>query len=273
MPLDLSAIRPVLLCGGMGTRLKPLSTAKRPKPFLTLYSDKTMLQETLLRMRGAKSPAVLCNRDHSELVSHDIEHLGIEADIIIKEPISRNTAPAIALAAKHYAEQNKNEVLLFLPCDHVIKDMNAFHHAISESFKYAEDGNIILFGETPHVPDTGYGYIQSESNDVFTTVKCFHEKPDALKAAQYISEGYFWNTGIIMARADAIQQAFQTYANNIYKQINALSAERISQVRYSKIPNISMDYAVLEKMDGLTLYKVSMGWSDIGTIDRLKALA
>lgn len=257
----------------MGSRLKPLSTIEKPKPFLKLFSDKTMLQETLLRVKGTKNPTILCSSNHTHLVLENLGELNISADIIIEEPVSRNTAPAIALAAKYYCRKKPDEVLLFLPCDHMIQDLEAFHEAITEAITYCNEGHFVLFGEKATVPDSDYGYIQSETTSRFGFVKKFHEKPDVELAAEYVNLEYLWNTGIIMAQAGTIFNAFEIYSNDLYQKIIKINPERVSKTLYENIPNISMDYKVLEKMSDLSVLKVSMQWTDIGTMDRLKALA
>ena len=264
-------IRPVLLCGGMGRRLSPLSTPEKPKPFLPLLSSHSMLQETLLRVSGTKDPAILCSKDHAHLVQKDLDALSIRADLIIREPLSRNTAPAIALAAKAY--QETEEILLFLPCDHKIENMSAFHDALCIAYEGAKTGHIMLFGERPDTPDTGYGYIQATGEGNILAVQKFHEKPDLDHAARYMNAGFFWNTGMIMARADALAKAFADDAPEIWSLALHIDPLNINQQIFAKMPDISIDYALLEKIQSLKLVPTSLGWSDIGTLDRLKALA
>lgn len=272
MPPDLSQIRPVILCGGMGNRLKPLSTPEKPKPFLPLLSDLTMLQQTVLRVKTAKSPAILCNRLHGQLVEKDLMDLNIRPDVIIEEPISKNTAPAAALAARYYeAWQSPDEILLFLPSDHRIGDLKAFHTALERALPLVKAGDFVLFGEKPTCPDTGYGYIKTY-DDSFD-IELFQEKPQVEVAAQYIRQGCYWNTGILMVECNVLISAIKTYQSQIWDVVEKVSLPRPEQALFDRISDISIDYALLEHVKNRKMLPISMEWGDIGTLDRLKALA
>ncbi len=267
-------IRPVLLCGGMGKRLYPLSTPQKPKPFLQLTSSKySLFQQTLLRIEEFKAPAILCNKDHIHLVRRELDELTIQPDSIMKEPISKNTGPAAALAAKYYSQKPNQEMLLFLPCDHHIEDIIQFKKALSEAYEHAQKGNVVLFGETPLMPETGYGYIQAKSESKIADILKFHEKPDLETATRYINQGAFWNTGIVMVESSKLMQLYKSLAPDIFNILDQINPENISQDIYDLFPDISIDCAILEHANDLKMQPVSIGWSDIGTIDRLKALA
>ena len=219
-----------------------------------------------------KPPAILCNHTHAGMVRHDLAEIECEADIIIKEPLMRNTAPAIALAVRHY--QRTGDVLLILPCDHKIADVAALLDALETAYIATEqEGTVVLFGEPPQGPDTGYGYIQAIGDDRIRDIKYFHEKPDIETAASYIKSGCFWNTGIIIGGAVALARAFQKYAPEIWGLAEQIDPLDINKEKFVKMPDISMDFAILEKMKGLRLCPVKMGWADIGTLDRLRASA
>ncbi|MCB9964268.1 MAG: NTP transferase domain-containing protein [Rhodospirillales bacterium] len=274
---DLSAIRPVLLCGGLGRRLFPLSTPDKPKPFLALCSDKTMLQETALRFLGAKPPVVICNRQHADLVRADLSEIKMAPHLILEEPCCRNTAPAAALAARYFQDQAPDELLLFLPCDHKIARPEVLHAAVAKSIGAAISGDFVLFGETPSMPDTGYGYIragekQAGSEEVLR-VQHFHEKPEAERARTYIEDGCYWNTGLLLVRADALAAAFAAYMPEFWECVQTLDLPNPDLESFTHLPDISLDYALLEKIQTCALCPVDMGWSDIGTLDRLRASA
>lgn len=276
MRRNLELIQPVLLCGGLGQRLYPLSTPDKPKPFLNLTSELSMLQETALRVSELKPPMVLCNDQHVDMVYKDIDGINLKVGPVIGEPTSKNTGPACALAVKYFLEMEKDEILLFLPCDHVIKNLPAFHEAIEKSYDAANKDQIVLFGEQPSSPDTGYGYIQVKpepNQKSVKTIQQFIEKPVLEDAMSYLEQGYLWNTGIMVVRTSTLLRAFQEHAPDIWHVIKDLSVKHFTDKDYSKCPDISIDYALLENMHGIMVCEVDMGWSDIGTMDRLKALA
>ena len=194
-------MKPVVLAGGSGSRLWPKSRAALPKQFLALTSDKTMLQDTLARLDGteAAQPIVICNDAHRFLVAEQLRQMQGEHGGIILEPVGRNTAPAIALAALHATKSNEDPVLLILAADHLIKNQTAFHKAVAEANALALEGHLVTFGIVPDQPHTGYGYIKSGAvvgNGL--KVEQFVEKPDMATAESYVASGnYFWNSGML----------------------------------------------------------------------------
>ena len=205
-------LHPVVLVGGSGTRLWPLSRKTYPKQFLPLASKHSLLQETLLRLRDldVAAPVFLCNNEHRFLVAEQVQELGVKPEALILEPKARNTAPAIAAAALILLRQNSDALMLVLPSDHVIKNVPAFHAAVNRAMEIAEQGFLVTFGIKPHCAETGYGYIQrGESFDQDTAipayrVSCFEEKPDQITAENYVASGeYSWNGGMFLFQAQA----------------------------------------------------------------------
>ncbi len=285
MPPDLSGIQPVILCGGLGSRLYPLSTPEKPKPYLNLIADDvSLLQETALRIKNAKNPVVICYEDHIDLTLQQLGEVNVKAEILISEPVRKNTGPAVALAA-HALADDADQVLLFLPCDHKIEDIDAFHLALINAEGAAQKSAIVLFAEKPHYAETGYGYISLEKGNAgkVSKIHSFHEKPREQAAVQYIRDGYLWNTGIIMARASVLQEAFKEHAPDIWgcitkpdiwvkrdrqnhPDIRILSA---AMEVFNAMPKISFDVAILEKSNHLECVPVSMKWADIGRFNVL----
>ena len=286
MQPDLSGIQPVLLCGGLGSRLYPLSTPEKPKPYLNLISeDVSLLQETALRVKNARSPVIICHQDHIDLTLQQLDAVDIKTRMMIAEPVRRNTAPAVALAT-HALSDDADPVLLFLPCDHQIGDVDAFHMALKKGEVAARKGGIVLFAEKPRYAETGYGYIslEQDKSDGASKIHSFHEKPHEQIAEIYIKDGYLWNTGIVMARASVLREAFKAYAPAIWGGIstpnifvnaviqnhsNVLCLSVAIDV-FETIPNISFDVAILEKCDDLECVPVSMKWADIGRFEALE---
>ncbi len=283
---DLSGIQPVLLCGGLGSRLYPLSTPEKPKPYLNLISDDlSLLQETALRLKGAGDPVILCHEDHIDLSLQQLDEADVKTGMVIAEPMRKNTAPAVALATYTLADDT-DPLLLFLPCDHQIKDVEAFHAALEKAENAAKKEAIVLFAEKPHYAETGYGYIsvEGESDGGVARIASFHEKPQEQVAKKYIRGGYLWNTGIVMARASVLEESFKKYAPDIWENVSTpdLLAERRLQNHsgimvlsaalsiFQSMPNISFDVAILEECDHLECVPVSMKWADIGRLDTLK---
>lgn len=280
-------IKPVILSGGSGTRLWPVSRQLFPKQLLPLVNDRTMLQDTVLRVieqqQVSKDVLVVCNEEHRFLVAEQLRNIGVNTNAIILEPEGRNTAPALTLAA--LALQEKDDIMLVMPADHVIQDRAALHSALTRAAPLAEAGYIVTFGIVPDRPETGYGYIeQGEAIDSHAfRVARFVEKPDNVTAQNYITAGTFlWNSGMFMltpriwlqhlaklqpAMAQACQQA---YAQGSSDQ----DFYRVNKTAFSQSPSDSIDYAVMEKLAGKTQGKVAVlplqaGWSDVGAWDAL----
>ena len=269
-------LTPVVLSGGSGTRLWPLSRELYPKQLLPLVGERTMLQETLQRLSGIQTaaPIVVCNDAHRFLVAEQLRQLGTTPQAIILEPVGRNTAPAIALAALRAAP---DALLLVLPADHVIRDVPAFQKAIAAALPAAEAGKLVTFGIVPTAPETGYGYIkQAASSDALAArpIEQFIEKPDLPRAEAFLREGgYFWNSGMFLFRADRYLAELNSHAPGIAAAARAaLSAAqpdldfvRVDRAAFEACPSDSIDYAVMEKTRDAVVVPLAAGWSDVGS--------
>ncbi len=269
-------MKPVVLSGGSGTRLWPLSRVAYPKQFLPLTSDKTMLQETLLRLNGVDamgSPLVICNEEHRFMVAEQLREIETAAHAIILEPIGRNTAPAVALAA---LAVDPDEVLLILPADHVIEDVVTFQAAVKQAAVEAEKGHLVTFGIVPTGPETGYGYIQAtkESEGVARQVNCFVEKPDLQTATQYLESGdYYWNSGMFVFKASRYLEELEKFnpemlaacRQSYQKAEEDLDFVRIDRAAFEACPSDSIDYAVMEKTDSAVVIPLDANWNDVGS--------
>ena len=270
-------MKPVVLAGGSGSRLWPKSRAALPKQFLALTSEQTMLQETLQRLDGssAANPIVICNDAHRFLVAEQLRQMGGDHGGIILEPVGRNTAPAIALAALHAMQTDDDPVLLVLAADHLIKDSAGFQAAVSKANELAMDGNLVTFGIVPDQAHTGYGYIKGgEAIGVGMKVDEFVEKPDLATAQQYVDSGnYFWNSGMFMFKASVYLAELKKHAPEIYSICEqAIASEskdldfiRIDPEIFATCPDDSIDYAVMEKTALAAMVPLDAGWSDVGS--------
>ena len=275
---------PVILIGGSGTRLWPLSRACEPKQLLPMGNERfSMLQETLLRLRGLEAigpSLVLCNHQHRFQVADQLQEIETTPRALILEPIGRNTCAAIAIAAMQLAQDEPQALMMALPSDHIIGDVLAFHSAVVTARNAAQQGSIALFGIVPDKPETGFGYIQisesdtnSESQNGHKIVR-FVEKPDAATARQYVDSGaYLWNSGMFVARVDVLLEEIETYAPDVLKSCREalrtahrdLDFLRLSLQDFQACPSISIDCAVLEKTTRSVVIPVDMGWSDVGS--------
>lgn len=270
-------MKPVILAGGTGSRLWPKSRAALPKQFLSLTSEKTMIQETVLRLNGIESlpPSIICNEDHRFLVAEQMRQIGVDNSDILLEPVGRNTAPAIALAAFQASTNGDDPILLVLAADHLIKDSETFRLKIEEAHALAVQGKLVTFGIVPTQPHTGYGYIKAGGKlDSGFEVSKFVEKPNAPTATQYVNSGeYFWNSGMFMFRASAFLNALKAHAPEIYticekaikKTEKDLDFIRIDQETFARCPSNSIDYAVMEKTSEAAMVTLDAGWSDVGS--------
>jgi mannose-1-phosphate guanylyltransferase/mannose-6-phosphate isomerase len=277
-------IKPVIICGGSGTRLQPLSTPECPKQFLPLINKYSLLQNTIQRLMGIDdlaSPIVVGNIRHKALLQEHLEAIGYKDSTIILEPVGKNTAPAIAVAALAALEEMVDPLLLVLPADHAIADILALYEAISIARHYANLGKLVTFGVKPTAPETGYGYIKVGS--VLDLVKAykiaeFVEKPELTLAQKYVADGsYFWNSGMLMFTANSMIEEFKTYAANILltakNSLEQASIEKniihLSKNQFSRCENNSIDYAIMEKTAQGIMVEFDGGWSDLGSWSRL----
>ena len=274
----MNKIVPVILSGGSGTRLWPASRSMYPKQLLPLVTEATMLQETAARVRGIPGAAeeclIVCNEAHRFLVSEQMEAIDTPARIIL-EPEGRNTAPAVALAAFAAAEDDENALLLVMPADHVIRDVQAFGAAVSAGVEAAREGKLITFGIVPTRPETGYGYVKAKPNGADAVpVAAFVEKPDLETAQRYVDGGeHFWNSGMFLFSAGAFLRELAACSPKIHEKV-AKSAERIEKdmnflrpdaKSFAESPSDSIDYAVMEKTGAAMMVPLDAGWSDVGS--------
>ena len=268
---------PIILSGGSGTRLWPLSRKMYPKQFLSLLHDETMLQKTLLRLRGVEHspPIVVCNNEHRFIVAEQARQIGLEDLSIILEPLGRNTAPAIAVAAIHALMKQQDPVLLVLSADHEITDENAFRDAVRKASVLAEKGRLVTFGIVPTQAATGYGYIRrGEAEDSGYAVDEFVEKPDRATAESYLADGkYFWNSGMFMFKAktylDELQKFNPEMVRHCYEAADQMTHDigflRLNKDAFAACEANSIDYAVMEKTALACVVPMDAGWSDIGS--------
>ena len=271
-----SAIVPVILCGGSGTRLWPKSRRMMPKQLLSLTGEQTMLQQTLERVRSYESPIVVCNEDHRFMVAQQARDIGFENITIIIEPVGRNTAPAIAFAALVAQKRNEDSNLLVLPADHLLDDVEQFHRAVDIGLEECVRGGLVTFGIVPNAPETGYGYIKNaESEDASVKrIAKFIEKPNLETAKQYLANGsYYWNAGMFLFSAKALLSELKTHASPIAEASKVAIANaivesdfvRLQMIDVERIPEDSIDYAVMEKTDHGYVVPLECGWSDVGS--------
>lgn len=270
-------MKPVILAGGSGSRLWPKSRAALPKQFLALTSEQTMLQETLSRLDGvdAREPIVICNDSHRFLVAEQLRQKGIKHGGILLEPVGRNTAPAIALAALHALQSDADETLLVLAADHLIKDKAVFQASVKKAEQLAQAGYLVTFGIVPDCPHTGYGYIKaSQELDTGFVVEQFVEKPDMSTAKEYVDSGnYFWNSGMFMFKAGRYLEELEKYHPDILDickraietETQDLDFIRIDADTFATCPDDSIDYAVMEKTAKAAMVPLDAGWSDVGS--------
>lgn len=271
-------ITPVILSGGSGTRLWPLSWGNHPKQFLPLVSNKTMIQETLLRLDGLNlsAPIVSCNEAHRFLVAEQIGEVCNGKPHILLEPVAKNTAPAIAAACCAAMKNDKDAVVIILPSDHVISDVPAFQKAVMTAAEQAQKGFLVTFGIVPTFAATGYGYVKTagEEADGAYTLEKFVEKPCFEKAQEYLASGeYSWNSGMFVFKASVFLEELKTFAPEMYS-LSAASFEnalvesdfvRLDKASFEKIKGDSIDYAVMEKTKKGKVVKLNAGWNDVGS--------
>ncbi len=277
---------PVILSGGAGTRLWPLSRELYPKQFLPLTGERTMIQETALRaegMPGAADPIVVCNEAHRFLVAEQLRQVGIVPQAILLEPVGRNTAPAVAVAAFAAlagAKAGDEPLLLVLPADHVIEDQGAFRRAVETALQAALRGRLVTFGIVPTRPETGYGYIRKGlASGPALEVAAFVEKPDAAKAAHFIASGdYLWNSGMFLMPARGYLEELRRLDGPMHAACERafgaaerdLDFVRLDKAAFESCRADSIDYAVMEKTNRAAVVPLAAGWSDVGTFASLQ---
>ncbi|NVN02450.1 MULTISPECIES: mannose-1-phosphate guanylyltransferase/mannose-6-phosphate isomerase [Asaia] len=277
-------IIPVILSGGSGSRLWPVSRSSFPKQFWPLLTDKTLLQETALRGQkaGLGQPVIVCNASHRFIIAEQLRAIGIDDARILLEPSARNSAPAIAAAAFLIAEQHPDAILWVMAADAAITDLTALYATLDIAVAAASQGYIATFGIQPNKPETGYGYI--ERGEALSTVEgAFHiarfmEKPDLARATALVqNERYSWNSGMFVARADVLLREIKTFEPEIHSCVGQavaqrqtdLDFERLAPEIFDKSPDISIDYAVAERTQCAVIVPACFGWSDIGSWDAL----
>ncbi len=268
---------PVILSGGSGTRLWPLSRKNKPKQFLSLLGSASMFQETLNRLQGVphlQAPIVIGNQEHRFMVAEQLQAIGIDNAEIVLEPCARNTAPAIAIAALQAHNHGDDPVLFVLAADHLIQDVTQFHQAIATAMQQAQQGHLVTFGIVPDSPHTGYGYIHAQHKGQVSQVKAFVEKPDQTTAQRYLESGhYYWNSGMFMFKASSILAELERYAPEMVtacrealtQAVTDLDFIRLERSAFEACPSDSIDYAVMEKTDKAVVVPMDAGWSDVGS--------
>lgn len=266
---------PVVLCGGAGTRLWPLSREHYPKQFLALLNQQTLLQNTVSRLGRtlhAEAPLVVCNEVHRFLVNEQLRAIQIPAATILLEPQGRNTAPALTLAALWlHSQQAEPALMVVMPADHVIQDLALFQETVAQALPLAEAGQLVTFGVQPTCPETGYGYIQRGDGH---RVKAFVEKPDFITAESYLAAGdYLWNSGIFVMRTDQWLQEMNIHVPAILSQCQLAFGKgqqdgpfyRVDSHDFAASPSQSIDYAVMEHTTHAAVLPLTAGWSDVGS--------
>jgi len=277
----MKTITPVLLSGGSGTRLWPVSRSLYPKQLLPMTGERTMLQETVRRFTDAArfaQPLVICNDEHRFIIAAQIQDVGVSPNAIVLEPLGRNTAPAAAIAALLLAQQAPDTLMLLAPSDHVIDDLPGFLAAVQTAARAAEQGRLVTFGIKPSRPETGYGYIRrgaalKEAPGAYT-VGAFVEKPDRRTAERFIAEEiYFWNSGMFLFAPQVYLEELSRHAPDILaKADHALKQSRrdldfvrLDRESFGGCQSISIDYAVMERTDKAAVIPADIGWSDVGS--------
>ncbi|MCI4661570.1 MAG: mannose-1-phosphate guanylyltransferase/mannose-6-phosphate isomerase [Neomegalonema sp.] len=282
----MSVVYPVVLAGGVGSRLWPMSRAAHPKQFLPLTSEKSLLQETFARLQDPAlfaAPGVICHRRYGKAVAEQAAASAQPLQALLLEPSARNSGPAVAAAALHYMQIDPEALVLITPADHLISDAQAFRAAVAEAAQAARQGYLTTFGITPTRPETGFGYIRAGSallESRASRVAAFVEKPDLRTAKGYLASGeYTWNSGMFLFRACDMVAQLRAHAPHMLKGAQAAldGAQRkgvvtaLDETGFALAPEDSIDYAIMEKTDRAAVLPVSFGWSDIGAWDALAA--
>ncbi len=273
-----SPLLPVILAGGSGTRLWPLSRKHYAKQYLALDGTTTMLQATVERLAGlaSEAPFIICNEETRFLAAEQMRQIGKDEALILLEPAGRNTAPAIALAALEAVSTGNDPILLVMPADHKISDTSAFQSAIEIAVPLAQSDKLVTFGITPSRPETGYGYIRAGApvGEAAHIVDAFVEKPDAATAEAYLASGeHYWNSGIFLFRASRYLNELETFRPDVIAACRAAHAGkqgdmhflRFDEAAFLACPDVSIDYAVMEQTNHAVVVPIDPGWSDIGS--------
>jgi mannose-1-phosphate guanylyltransferase/mannose-6-phosphate isomerase len=265
---------PVLLAGGTGTRLWPISRELYPKQLVSLVGGDSLIQSTIKRLTPVVEPEsvrVVCGEEHFYEIARHLDAIGVPSKgKLITEPCGRNTAPAILLAILNILQSEKDALLLVLPADHVINDIPAYHKKLREAIRLAESGYIVTFGIRPNYPETGYGYIEGgrRLKGGALVIKRFVEKPDAETAEGYMKAGnFYWNSGMFAFKASVMIEEFKAIEPDLLKKMKKMISKggAVSLEEYSKLPNVSIDYAIMEKTRRGVVLPSDFGWSDIGS--------
>ena len=276
----MSRIYPVVLSGGAGSRLWPLSRSQMPKQLMPFLSTRSLMQDTLLRLSGGNqiaAPVIISNADHRFIIAAQLQELGITPLVHVLEPVGRNTAPAVAVAAKIVADVEPDGIVLLLPADHHITDVEGFRSAVASGAAQAASGYVVTFGITPKSPETGYGYIERgeclDSGATFAVAR-FWEKPNLERATGFIAQGdHYWNSGIVMARADVLADEMRVHCPEILEKSCAAVSEgyhdldflRLDQANFESCPSEPIDIALMEKTRKAVVVPLDVGWNDIGS--------
>lgn len=275
-------IYPIVIAGGSGTRLWPLSRSHYPKQFIPLCGEQSMLQQTLLRLHGLshQPPLIICNEDNRFITAEQLKQLALHNATILLEPVARNTAPAVALAAFMAQQQGDDPLLLVLPADHLILNVAAFHAAVEQGIAFANHDQLVTFGVVPTHAETAYGYIrrgdmmpETEKAAPAYQVAAFVEKPDIQTAERYLASGdFYWNSGIFLFKASRYLAQLHQYRPDIYQACQEAVSQlredldfiRIDQDAFHRCPADSIDYAVMEKTKDAVVVPLDAGWNDVG---------
>jgi mannose-1-phosphate guanylyltransferase/mannose-6-phosphate isomerase len=269
-----SNVYPVLLAGGTGTRLWPVSRALYPKQLVRFIGNDSLVQSTIKRLAPVlelQNVRVVCGEQHFHEIARHVDDIGLSSQgKIICEPSGRNTAPAILLAAFHIGHADKDGLLCIFPADHVIGDLESFHESLQAAIDLANDGHLVTFGIRPNYPETGYGYIEGGADVSGTAleVERFVEKPDRQTAEAYIQAGnFFWNSGMFAFKAAVILEEFQAHQPQLLEIMEEIfsAGKSITKKDYERLENISIDYAIMEKTSKCVVLPSDFGWSDIGS--------
>ncbi len=277
----MNPIVPVILSGGSGTRLWPLSRESYPKQFLPLAGERSMLQATWLRVAAlaAQPPIVVANEEHRFVAAEQLQQLDVRPQAMLLEPIGRNTAPAIAVAALEATRNGGDALLLVLPSDHVIADEAKFRKTVKLAAPAADAGKLVTFGIVPTGPETGYGYIKAAAGDSVRAVERFVEKPDLATASEYVASGqYYWNSGMFLFKAsrylqelERLNPAMLAGSRKAWEQAKRDSDfTRLDRDLFSAVASDSIDYAVMEKTQDALVVPLDAGWNDVGSWTALR---